>query len=186
MSKIKSVDYIVTAKHYGGSARGYIRRMQAQHLRRGVRVNVRDFDGRSRGEPVRARIWQGQWIADCDQCGGAAFVDPDEPVYFCFGCGNRGNGGYLRPVEFPEGREEIERLVLERPVNDSAGLTDLERVGLARPLVAVQKTIEGVDVTWYLTRSWDPGETVEELHAQQDAALAKWRDAQRGESHGVQ
>jgi len=175
---MKSVDRIITAKDYGGGARAYIRKTQAGLLRKGVTVAIKFKDPTS-GEPVKARIWQGQWIADCEHCRGAAFVDPDEPVFFCFGCGNRVNNGRLRPVEFPAEREEIERLVLERPVDDVAGLTDMERAGLARPLVYVEKDGQARP----LTRSWEPGETVEALRKQQAAALRAWRKAG---AHGVQ
>lgn len=112
---LKSLDYIVTAKHYGnGSARGYIRKMQNDIHRRGVPVTIKNLDGEPTGTPVVARIWQGQWIADCE-CNGACFVDPEEPIFFCFTCGNRANGQQPRPVIFPPEaeRKEIERLLLE-------------------------------------------------------------------------
>ena len=155
----KSVNRIITAKDYGGSARGYIRRQQQALHARGVAVQVDDTLG---GVPVKARIWQGQWIADCE-CSGASFVDPQEPVFFCFGCGNRIDNGCLRPVDFPADYAEIERLILERPVNDVAGLTDMERAGLAKPLLA------------NFPRSWN-GESLDELHAMQDAAIQEWRN----------
>lgn len=196
---IKSVDYIVTAKHYGnGSARGYIRRQQQLLHKKGIPVTIKDFDKEPTGTPVTARIWQGQWIADCE-CNGACFVDPDEPVFFCFTCGNRANGQKPRPVTFPPTLErlEIERLLLERPVNDIAGLTDLERAGMAKPLLFVEIEVEepptGDEVlraiaqgkipkprittrTLPLTRSWEPGETVDDLRKQQETPIKKWKD----------
>lgn len=173
MTNLKSVDFIVTAKHYGdGSARGYIRKMQRDIHRRGIAVRIKGLDAEPTGTPVTARIWQGQWIAECE-CGGASFVDPDEPIFFCFGCGNRINDSHPRPVSFPPEMErlEIERLILERPVNDVAGLTDLERAGMAQPVIHVQKQGRSVP----LTRSWSPGESIEDLHEQQDEAIKKWR-----------
>ncbi len=200
MANIKSVDRIISAKDYGGSARAYIRRQQRQlHSGRGIAVTIIGLDDEPSGEPVYARIWQGQWIADCE-CKGAAFVDPDEPVFFCFSCGNRAHGHRPRPVVFPPTLErlEIERLLIDRPVDDMAGLTDMERAGMAKPLLYVEVDIpDGPDLnmdtvmqalaageeiqprmkrmTLPLTRSWEPGETIEQLHRQQDAAIAKWK-----------
>lgn len=159
--KHEPLNRIITAKDYGGGARGYIRQQQKQLQRRGVSVAISDFEKEPTGTPVRARIWQGQWIADCE-CRGASFVDPDEPVFFCFSCGNRAHGKQLRPVEFPAERAEIERLILERPVDDLRGLTDMERAGLATALVGE------------LARNWN-GESVEQIHAAQDEALITWR-----------
>jgi len=189
---IKSVDYIVTAKHYGnGSARGYIRKTQQKiHRERGVAVTIKNLDQAPAGAPVTARIWQGQWIADCE-CNSASFVDPDEPIFMCFGCGNRANGSRPRPVSFPpeNERQEIERLLLERPVDDLAGLTDLERAGMAKPVLYVQVQGGADPLSLPLVRSWQPGETVEDLHKQQDEPIRKWkRELKEGKAknHGVQ
>ncbi len=208
---IKSVDYIITAKHYGGSARDYIRKMQRDIHKRGVPVTIKNLEDEPTGTPVFARIWQGQWIADCE-CNGACFVDPDEPVFFCFTCGNRANGQKPRPVKFPpeDERQEIERLLLERPVNDLGGLNDLERAGLAKPVLFVQVVEEqqlaipssplgdiGDDIsdresasppvvqTLPLTRSWEPGESIEDLHRQQDKPLEEWHQSLKEDSHGI-
>jgi len=193
----KSVDRIITAKDYGGSARAYIRKQQQNVQRRGVAVTIKDLDKEPVGAPVTARIWQGQWIADCE-CNGASFVDPDEPVFFCFSCGNRAHGQKPRPVIFPPmiERLEIERLLLERPVDDLAGLTDMERAGMAKPLLYAEIDVDdGPDVesamramasgqeikprtrkmTVPLTRSWEPTQSIADLHREQDAAIAKWK-----------
>lgn len=160
---MESVDRIITAKDYGG-VRAYIQKSQQDLHKRGVAVQVLGLDELPTGAPIAARIWQGQWIADCE-CGGAGFVDPDEPIFFCFGCGNRRDGRRVRPVIFPPDgiRQEIERLILLRPVDDMAGLTDMERAGMAKPLLRVNGKP--------LSRSWRPGESLEDLHAQQDEAL---------------
>ena len=169
---MENVNYIITAKHYGGSARQYLRKMQQQIHRKGVAVQINDLDAEPTGAPVQARIWQGQWIADCE-CKSASFVDPDEPLFFCFGCGNRMNAGKPRPVIFPAEAErlEIERLLLDRPVDDLAGLTDNERAGMARPVLFVENE---TGTAQPLVRSWEPGQTLEDLHQEQDAVLANW------------
>jgi hypothetical protein len=179
---LKSVDYIITAKHYGGSARGYLQKMQQKiHRERGVAVTIRNLDKEPTGVPVQARIWQGQWIADCE-CTSASFVDPDQPLFFCFGCGNRNNNSQPRPVIFPPDRLEIERLILERPVEDMAGLTDNERAGMARAVLNVETAAGEIKP---LTRSWEPGQTPDDLHAEQDEVIRNWKN-KPGDSHGIQ
>jgi len=178
---MENINYIVTAKHYGGSARGYIRKMQNDiHKNRGIAVTIKKLDDAPNGNPVKALIWQGQWIAECEWCNGATFVDPDEPVFFCFGCGNRANGSQPRPVIFPAEYRKIEELILSRPVNDMAGLTDLERAGMSRAILFVEKrTLDEkgteVTVTLPLSRSWEPGESVEDLISQQEEPIRKWK-----------
>ena len=171
---LKSLDYIITARHYGnGSARQYIKNQQVKiHRDRGIAVTIKDLDQEPSGAPVIARIWQGQWIADCE-CNSASFVDPDEPIFFCFGCANRSNGNKPRPVQFPpeDERKEIERLILERPVDDMAGLTDMERAGMAKALLFKQTGESMLP----LTRSWDPFETIDDLKAQQEIPIREWR-----------
>lgn len=181
---IKNVDRIITAKDYGGSARGYIKKMQQQTHRRGVAVTIRNLDAEPTGVPVVARIWQGQWIADCE-CKSASFVDPDEPLFFCFGCGNRTNASKPRPVQFPPEAErlEIERLLLERPVDDLAGLTDNERAGMARPVLYVEDA-QGRALP--LVRSWEPGQTPDDLHAEQDTVIKNWNKELKAGAHGIQ
>jgi len=201
MNNIKSVDRIVSAKDYGGSMTGYLRTQQRNYLKSGRAVNILGLDKAPTGTPVKARIWQSQWVADCE-CNTTMFVDPDEPIFFCFGCANRLNGGKIRPVEFPPEpeRKEIERLLLERPVNDVAGLTDLERVGLQKPLLFVDVetddevfTVTGQGAekrkhnrqikTMPLVRSWEPGETVADLERQQRPAIEAWH---KDLKHGIQ
>ena len=64
-------------------------------------------------DPLLARIDFGRWIADCE-CGGAEYVDPADPLFFCCSCGNQAHQGKARRVIFPENRAEIEAAVLER------------------------------------------------------------------------
>lgn len=215
---ITSIDYIVKARHYGnGSARGYIRKMQREIHKRGIAVTIKELEKEPTGVPVSARVWQGQWIADCE-CNSASFVDPEEPVFVCFGCGNRSNGQKPRPVIFPEDWQELERVLLERPVNDMAGLTDLERAGMAKAVLflereiivrepSAQEVMEAIAagrpipepktqvVTLPLVRSWEPGETLQDLHAQQDEPIRKWKKeltlaharsaGEEGKAHGI-
>ncbi len=167
---MKNVDYIITAKHYAereGAAdvRGRILKMQEQYRRgKGIALKVLDIDKPS-GNAVNARIWQGQWVADCE-CTGVEFVEPTEPIFYCFSCGNRENGNRVRPVLFPENIAEIEAAVLARPVNDRKGITDLERAGLAQAAVIVD--VDGNQFP--LVRSWDFTETLDEL-LEQNAVL---------------
>jgi hypothetical protein len=52
--------------------------------------------------PVRARVDAGRWIADCDVCGSATVVDPDDPRLFCVVCAtNLPTELAWRPVVFP-------------------------------------------------------------------------------------
>lgn len=163
-----NVNFIVTMEHYSkrygadGSARGFIRTWQEMlHKKNRVAVTIRDIDGDPRGVPVQAYVHQGQWIAQCE-CGSCEFVNPNDPVFFCWGCVNRANNSYLRPVEFPAFWQDVERILLERPVNDMRGASELERAGLAQPAVIV-KTEAG---EYPLVRSWKADEPLEELEAQ--------------------
>jgi hypothetical protein len=200
MTIFKNVDHIITAKHYGGSAREYIRKTQRKiHMERGIAVTIKDLDKEPIGVPVYGYIRRGQWLADCE-CNSTSFVDPDEPIFFCFGCGNRSNGQKPRPVIFPpdDERKEIERLLLLRPVDDLRGLTDNERAGMAEPVLYVEieeeefqtPTLDDMMVmaqtgklpprartvkTLPLPRSWDVGETIDDLHDQQDRVIKLWK-----------
>ena len=110
--KLQSLNRIISAVDYGG-VRNYIRSgINAIIKNRGLSIKV-DLDSPPVEMPVMARIWQGQWIADCE-CGGASFVQSDDPVFMCFSCANRMQGGRLRTVSFPSPIEieEIERLFL--------------------------------------------------------------------------
>lgn len=191
MNNVTSLDRIISAKDYGGGARAYIRRWQKEKHRQGITVLIRDLDGPGVGEPLPAVIWQGQWIVRTDCCNSASFVDPDEPIFICFSCANRTNNNRPRPVLFPPEaeRKQIEQLLLERPVNDVAGLTDMERAGLAQPLLYVEREeIETAELfngmvagpsrmvkrTYPLVRSWE-GESVEQLRAEQEPTIHAWR-----------
>lgn len=194
MANVASVNRIISAKDYGGGAKAYIRKWQKEKMKAGVPVLIRDIDKPATGTPLPAVIWQGQWIVRTDCCNSASFVDPEEPIFICFSCANRANDNRPRPVQFPPEaeRKEIERLLLERPVEDNAGLTDMERAGLARPLLYVD--VEEIETetgaadfidsspiqpriikrTYPLVRSWE-GESLEALRAEQDVVIKNWR-----------
>lgn len=71
---------------------------------------VIDFNFVDPAHPVIARLEVGRWIADCS-CGGAEYVSPEDPIFFCMSCGNTEYGGAIRPVVFPEKRDVIEKAV---------------------------------------------------------------------------
>lgn len=156
---MKNVDYIITAAHLSGTNKGrdWLTKLKADiEARRGIKIVMKNEAADS---PVYARIYRGHWIADCDVCGGAMFVDPSDPVFFCLECFNRRENGRVRPVIFPDDRQEIERAILERPVNDYAGVTDSERAGRAFYAAGGQT----------FTRDWIPGETAEDIRRQNEA-----------------
>jgi hypothetical protein len=66
--------------------------------RRGIHLS--NVIAQGDGAEVAARIDHGRWIADCE-CGGAEYVDADDPVFFCFSCENQAHASQLRPVRFP-------------------------------------------------------------------------------------
>jgi hypothetical protein len=159
---MESVSHIITARHYAArvGVGTVLERIQkiARNIsgRGGVAIIIPGTD--SKGFAVQAEIEFGQWVARCE-CGGVEMVDPDEPIFFCFSCGNRANQRALRPVHFPQRRAEIEQLVLERPVDDARGLDDLDRAFQAKAILFSESGLP-------LTRSWVPGETLAELRKQ--------------------
>lgn len=108
-------------------------------------------------EPVTAEIDYGRWIAKCE-CGGAEYVSPKHPLFFCFSCGNEQFGGKARNVIFPSNseRSKIEAALLEREQNEHSNDAATQIALHARP-----KT---------LPRNWKPGTTVTRLRL--DAANA--------------
>ncbi len=117
-----------------------------------------------KGEQVVAHIDFCRWLAGCECSPGAKeYVTPGEGIFFCFNCFNANNKGHPRPVKFPSDKKrlEIERLIMERPVDDLIGGTKLSKALNAKPLI---KTAKGD-----LGRSWDPGETAADLKRQNKA-----------------
>ena len=138
-----------------------IRRQNSDRVGRG-RARYLINEEIDEGRPVKARIDFGRWIADCE-CGGAEYITPEEPIFFCQSCGNLASDGKLRPVDFPpeEERKEIERLLLERPVEARRGNTRREKAMYSRALAQDDRGRN-------LGRSWDPEEDVEDLKRQND------------------
>lgn len=157
----KTVNHIITAKDLSptGRPRDWMLKLKGDiEKRRGIKITFRETMAKS---PVYARIYRGHWIADCDVCSGAMFVSPDDPVFFCVECFNRKDNGKLRPIIFPDNRQDIEAAILERPVNEFAGVTESERAGRASLTVGGRT----------FTRDWMPGETAEMIR-QQNAVIA--------------
>ena len=179
---MESLSRIITARDYAArdgvaTVRERIKKL-AQTIGRNNPALFAHLDAKAQGFAVFAEIDFGQWIARC-ACGGCEFVDVSEPIFFCFGCGNRENGGFLRPVVFPKNIKKIEALVLERPVDDLRGLDDLDRAHQARALVFAQRSdANGHPVNLPLSRSWAPSETVDDL-AQQNMAIQTWQASQK-------
>lgn len=164
-----NINRIITSKDYSvdegadGTHRGRILKRQQDKHRKGITVQVKGLDN-PRGRAVLAEINQGAWIAQCE-CGGAEFVDPDDAIFFCWSCANRENGFFVRPVTFPANVKEIEDAILEREVKDIRGLTEKDRAYLATPLISF---VDEDGTERHATRSWIPGETVEDLKRQND------------------
>ena len=67
-----------------------------------------------KGEPVRAYVNWGRWVADCPHCrSGAMVVSRIDPVFWCVKCGMRGHE--WRSVVFPANADDIEALLVMRP-----------------------------------------------------------------------
>jgi len=157
---IKASDYNVRAG--AKSVRQRIQILSGQLYRRGL-LETPFRDEAPRGKAVMAEVNHGQWLAFCE-CRGCEAVDYEEPIFYCFNCGNRGTGGWPRPVTFPNAKDrmEIERLLLERPVDESAGANEIDRAFMAKARV----TGYVGDVYVVLERTWKPSESVYELRKQ--------------------
>lgn len=155
---MKSKARILTAKDFAaqegaGSVRERIKMQVAKHQARSIYFDTPFRDGPTAGEPVLGLVNQGRWIAQCE-CGGAEAVDPDEPFFYCFECGNRVTDGSPRLVIFPDDREQIEAELLKRPVIELRGRNQIERAFQALPGVGL------------LSRNWTPDESLADLKKQ--------------------
>jgi hypothetical protein len=59
--------------------------------------------------PRLARVDEGRWLIDCE-CGAGNLIHPDWPAAACAAC-----GAIHRRIVWPDEREAIEGLLLERP-----------------------------------------------------------------------
>ena len=119
------------------------------------------------GKPVYAQVDFGQWVAECPVCDGAESVMPEEPIFYCFSCGNFENHGKPRKVIFPSEKEmkDIEKILLERPVKVRRGAHEIERTLNAEPVI--------IDKHGVLSRTWVPGETVSDLRKENKESIKK-------------
>jgi hypothetical protein len=164
---------IITAKDYAQRERALnvkdrIKKMCDNMVFRGV-MDTPFVDCEPEGKPIEAEINFGQWVARCDNpgCNGCEAVDPDEPIFYCFSCGNSDNHGKPKPVVFPrkKDRKEIAELLLERPIKKGKATHNIERITVkAVPLV--------FDELGCLSRSWFPGETVDDIKEQNKSVKA--------------
>ncbi len=99
--------------------------------------------------PIEMRIDFGRMIAQCE-CGGVVYVQPDDPYFYCSVCRNEGAGGLLRRVIFPDNLQEICEELLKRE----------NQVIAALPPTQAARDAKG------LPRSWNPGQTIEDLEAE--------------------
>lgn len=65
---------------------------------------------------VLAYINWSRWVADCPFCQGAEVVSRRLPVFYCASCGMERNGGAPARVIFPADADQIEAVLLCRPV----------------------------------------------------------------------
>jgi len=84
-----------------------------------------------KAKPLVAIVNQGRWLVICPDCGGAEYAW-EEKYMMCMSCFNSKVGHRFRPFVFPSQRDQIEELLVSRPLpnrNWTLGETvaDLER-----------------------------------------------------------
>lgn len=132
----------------------YARRENCRTIRHRIlkiveKAGLKFIDQKAKGEPVKAEINAGRWIAKCPDCAGAEAVSSIDPIFYCFSCGNEKVGGRWREVVFPENKGEIEAALLKRRVKYRSGRDEISRALTAKPDP--------------LPRAWTPTESVEDL-----------------------
>lgn len=131
MDKIFTAKDDAKRKKFAGVG-AYVRGLSVQMAQRGLIAFP--WDGTTvTGEPVQAIVDHGRWLAVCDRCGNAEYVDPETPIFFCMRCGN-GDSRAARPVTFPENREQVEADLLAIEVVPGWGRDDIERALRATPV----------------------------------------------------
>ena len=158
---INATDYLFREKHK--TIKDRIKSLCAGMVKRGL-LDTPFVDCEPVGKPVFAKVNFGQWLVECE-CGGAETVHWDEAIFYCFSCGNFENHGKPREVIFPseKERDDIERILLERPIRIKGGTNVIERTVLAIPAVK--------DKYGPLSRSWDPGESADDLRRENNQSL---------------
>jgi hypothetical protein len=103
-------------QHHDWQSMGLVELVRTMCRRRGDQDPGEPPTGKLKAS-VKAYVNHGRWVAECgtDGCGGAMSVDVEEPLFYCWVCGNQWANGAWARVEFPARREEIERLLLLRP-----------------------------------------------------------------------
>jgi hypothetical protein len=123
---------------------------------------------------LQAFVTGGRWAATCE-CGESYYVEPVDPIGYCYGgCGNANMGGRARAIVFPDDRLEIEEALLERELEGTQ--TAFDRLGTQSAL----KT--NLLFPKILPRNWD-GESPEELR-KQHTEMKKIRHERKEEDHG--
>lgn len=79
----------------------------------------------------------GRWVADCGKCNGAELAKGDE--FVCSECGHRTS------LEFPGEKEDIERVLAQRPVDRNRNWKHGETVADLRIENAVHRLPSGLD-----------------------------------------
>lgn len=98
-------------EQYSAKRRGGYRKYVAHLLKLRYDGVTPDWDVCN--DPVIAWVNQGSWAANCE-CGGSMIVEPGEP-YICPDCVNAAQGGKARPVIWPQEKQDIEDVLVERP-----------------------------------------------------------------------
>jgi len=70
----------------------------------------------SESEPLMAEVNHGRWIVRCE-CGGAEKMW-EEGWFICQSCWNAGHKHKYRQAVFPSGRNQIEKLLLRRQIQN--------------------------------------------------------------------
>ena len=69
-------------------------------------------------EPVEALLNHGAWLVICPECPGGGEYAFEEGWFFCCSCLNNSIGHRYRRFVFPPDREEIEKILALRPLDN--------------------------------------------------------------------